>query len=125
MVIKMPCWKRRRWAVSDLIKRLKGNGRAAWLKTTYRDTPEGRKTVSDDCNEATGYVLATLNQNLKAELAEYKRDAKRYRWLRDRYTTTQMDGSKHLSIVGKIRAKPGSSIDAVIDAAMPVEIPCE
>lgn len=53
-----------------------------------------------------------------AQLAEYKRDAERYRWLRDQYTVPYgLDWQGHIQNI-IVFWDDGTGLDAAIDAAM-------
>ena len=56
-------------------------------------------------------------RRLLAELAALRADAERYRWLRDKYTVSLLNGEHELRITYGPRASSKSGIDDVIDAA--------
>lgn len=68
------------------------------------------ETVRDECIEANNRISA-----LEAELAEWRKDAERYRWLRDKCR----DGSLTIARADDWSLHPwsGDDIDKEIDAA--------
>ena len=56
-------------------------------------------------------------EKTRTELAALRADAERYRWLRDKYTVSLLNGEHELRITYGPRASTKSGIDDIIDAA--------